>query len=180
MLALLLGNAFLVGKGNCLDDGIDIVVESSFGDDNDDIIIVLGVLINVLDQVNSLALAYIVLRSLLIGTKNLHGGRPLDLILLGEVTVGHDINSTEFNFFVSEGWIASSQFVLSVEGFAVGAPVSIESDDPGVFIIVHDLLLEVTACQRGDVITSEERVYLGRDERERGEKLHIESVRIRV
>lgn len=74
MLALLLGNAFLVGKGNCLDDGIDIVVESSFGDDNDDIIIVLGVLINVLDQVNSLALAYIVLRSLLIGTKNLHGG----------------------------------------------------------------------------------------------------------
>ena len=161
MSLLFSGHTLLVRKRDSLDDSIDVVVVSGLGDDDDDEVIFHSVLVDVGDKIFSLALAHVVLGCLLVETENLNGGRALDLVLLCKVTVGHHIDSTEFYLFVSESGVARSKLVLSVEGLAVGAPVSIEGNDPGVLRVLHDLLIKVTAGEGSNVVAGEEGVDVG-------------------
>ena len=163
---LLRGHSLLVRKRDSLDDSIDVVVESGLGDYDDDEVIFHSVLVDVGDKIFSLALAHIVLWCLLVETENLHGGRALDLVLLCQVTVGHDIDSTEFDLFVRKSGVSRSKLELRVEGLAVGAPVSIEGNDPGVLRVLHDLLFKVTASEGSNVVACKEGVDVGRDKSE--------------
>ena len=95
------------------------------------------------DKIGLFALSRVVRRCLFILAEDLDSRGALDAELFGQITIRHDIDCAELDLFVLEGRIFDGLSKIVAKGLAVGAPVRIEGDDPGVFLILADELFPV-------------------------------------
>lgn len=118
-----------------------------FNDRLKDEVVLRGVSFRKVNDICLLPLAEVVIRVGLVATEHLNSGRALDAVFLGQVTVGHHVDGSELELPAGDASIFSGSFELRVESFAVWAPVSVEGDHPGVFIISLDLFSPVIGVQ---------------------------------
>ena len=146
-----------------LDSGLLIVFLSSgllvdfrfnelFDDRCIDVVVLTGVGRDELSDIVGRSLAEVVGGHVLVTTEHLDCGRALDAILLGQVTVGHDIDGTEPDFLVGHALVLNGLCELWVERFAVWAPVSVESDHPDVLVVATDHLIPVIRVELLDTV----------------------------
>jgi hypothetical protein len=123
-----------------------------FNDRLKDEVVLRRVSIRKVNDISLLPLAEVVIRVGLVATEHLNSGRALDAVFLGQVTVGHHVDGSEFELPAGDASIFSGSHELRVKSFAVWAPVSVEGDHPGVFIICLDLLSPVIGVQLLEVL----------------------------
>mmetsp|Transcript_41491 Transcript_41491/g.54608 ORF Transcript_41491/g.54608 Transcript_41491/m.54608 type:complete len:254 (+) Transcript_41491:680-1441(+) len=168
-------DTLLVCIADCLDDGIDVVGVLGLlglrGGHNE--FVGCAELADVGDDVGGLALANVVLGSLLVLAKDLDSGGALDAVLFGQVAVGHDIKGAKFDFLVGEFGVGNSGAELIAESLAVGAPVGVEGDNPGVFLVAVDLLGPVVTSERLDTLALEESPDLSGNQSKSGQNSHL-------
>ena len=95
------------------------------------------------DKIGLFALSRVVRRGLFILAEDLDSRGALDAELIGQITIRHDIDCAELDLFVLEGRIFDGFSKIVAKGLAVGAPVRIEGDNPGVLLILADELFPV-------------------------------------
>ena len=85
----------------------------------------------------------VICRFILVPTEYLDGRRASDTVALGEMLICHDIDSSKLDWLIGKRWITLSSFILGGKWLTVGAPISIEGDQPHILIIIDDCRIEV-------------------------------------
>ena len=75
----------------------------------------IGVLVSIVEDISLLSLAEIVIRGGFVVTEHLDGGGSLDAVFLGQIAVGHHINSAEFDMLAFETSIIFGSLKLWIE-----------------------------------------------------------------
>lgn len=166
-------DSFLVGGGDGLDDGINIVLVADDGDD--DVAVLSAVVADVVHEVGVLAVANVVKGSELVETEDFDGGRAFDAEARGEVTVSHHIDGTEPDFLVGESGVLEGSRELFIPSLAVWAPVGVEGHDPDVVVIGFDGVSPVLRVAVSNTFLVEDGSDLSGEDGERGNnKLHFD------
>ena len=94
----------------------------------------------------------VVLRVMLVLAEDLNSRSTGDAILGGQVTICHDIDCAKSDVLTIMSGLLGSILKFRLEGPAVRAEVSVVSDNPGVFLVVDNLITKVFSGKSLDIV----------------------------